>query len=178
MTKEYKTLERQKKNNPSVRALPDDDTLGVGASHMMSDHRILANNLMDSLPRQIKLICDLAKRLSAAVEFHDSDIPVRVSGRTRTQRPPLPSTQRFKRSDARGGELPFPSALTKISNPRAKRDFHFADKLSVDGRDSEVAFPLAETIECFKGQFKPRDVVHVKDNSKQVRSARNNSLVF
>lgn len=171
-------MEMQKKNNPSVRAdLVSPSTDGVGASHI-SDQRVLANNLMDTLAAQIKLVCDLAERLAAAVEFHNSDIPVRVSGRTRAQRSPLPSAERFKNGDARGSKLPFATALPKVTNPRAKRDFQVAEKLSVRGRDSEVAFPLAETIECFKGQFKPRDVVHVKDNSKEVPSARLNPLRF
>lgn len=171
-------MEMQKKNNPRVRAdLVPPFTDGVGASHI-SSHRILANNLMNALPAQVKLVRDLAQRLTAAVEFHNSDIPVGVSGRTRTQRSPLPSIERFKNSDARGRELPFPTALTKIANPRTKRDFQVADKLGVHSRDTEVAFPFAETIECFKGQFKPRDVVHVKDNSKEVPSGRLNPLRF
>jgi len=171
-------LEMQKKNNPRVRAdLVPPSTDGVGASHI-SDQRVLANNLMDTLTAQIKLVCDLAERLTAAVEFHNPNISVGVSGRTRTQRTPLPSAERFKNSDARRSKLPFTTALPQVTNPRAKRDFKFAEKLSVRGRDSEVAFPLAETIECFKGQFKPRDVVHVKDNSKEVTSARLNPLRF
>ncbi len=171
-------MEMQKKNNPRVRAdLVPPSTDGVGASHI-SDHRILANNLMDALTAQIKFVRDLAERLTAAVEFHNPNISVGVSGRTRTQRTPLPSTERFKNSDARRSKLPLTTTLPKVTNPRAKRDFKVADKLGVRGGDTEVAFPLAETIECFKGQFKPRDVVHVKDNSKDVRSARNNPLVF
>ena len=171
-------MEIQKKNNPRVRAdLVPPSTDGVGASNI-SDHHILANDLMNALTAQIKLVRDLAERLTAAVEFHDENISVGVSGRTRTQRSPLPSAERFKNSDARRSKLPFATALPKVTNPRAKRDFQVADKLSVRGRDSEVAFPLAETIECFKGQFKPRDVVHVKDNSKEVPSARLNPLRF
>ena len=171
-------MEIQKKNNPRVRAdLVPPSTDGVGASHI-SDHHILANDLMNALTTQIKLVRDLAERLTAAVEFHDENISVGVSGRTRTQRSPLPSIERFKRSDARRSKLPLATALPKVTNPGTKRDFSSFNKLSVHGRDTEVAFPFAETIECFKGQFKPRDVVHVKDNSKEVTSARLNPLRF
>lgn len=171
-------MEMQKKNNPRVRAdLVPPSTDGVGASHI-SDHHILANNLMDALTTQIKLVRDLAERLTAAVEFHDENIPVRVSGRTRTQRSPLPSTERFKNSDARRSKLTFATALPKVTNPRTKRDFQVPNKLSVHSRDAEVAFPFAETIECFKGQFKPRDVIHVKDNSKEEAAGRLNPLRF
>lgn len=171
-------MEMQKKNNPRVRAdLVPPFTDGVGASHI-SSHRILANNLMNALPTQVKLVRDLAQRLTAAVEFHNLDIPVRVSGRPRTQRTPLPSAERFKNSDARGSKLPFATALPKVTNPRTKRDFQVADKLSVNSRNAEVPFPFAETIECFKGQFKPRDVVHVKDNSKDAAEVRLTPLRF
>jgi hypothetical protein len=48
----------------------------------------------------------------------------------------------------------------------------------VNSRNAEVPFPFAETIECFKGQFKPRDVVHVKDNSKDAAEVRLTPLRF
>lgn len=128
----------------------------------------LLHNLMNALPGKFKLISNKTKRFSAAMQIQNLGVSVGIRRRPWTQRSPLPVANLLQPGDAFGAQLSLAIALTQVTNPGAKRKKFTAKLLDMSGRDSTVTLSVNELIQGCNGEIETRDVVHVKDISKNV----------
>ena len=129
---------------------------------------LILDNLVNSLARKFKHICNCTERFTTSVHFDNQNISTFVHSWARAQRPPLPIWNHFKHFDAVFAQLFFLVPLTHITNPCAQRDFMSVDELNKNSRDSTVPFASSEISQTFKCQFETCKVVHAGNNSKQM----------
>lgn len=123
-------------------------------------------NLVNSLARKFKCICNKSKRFSAVMQRHYLGISRGIGSRSWSQRAPLPSWNTFNFFDFRCGQLSLAATLAEVTNPRTQRLRDLLDVLKVGRGNVAVTLARLEGINGCNYQVESRDVVHGCDNSK------------
>jgi len=125
----------------------------------------LLHNLVNALARKVKFICDKTQRFSAAMEFKNLRVSIKIRLGSWAQRAPLPSRNLFKFLHAFAAQLSLSTALSKITNPRTKRKRGAVHVLDVCRGNSTMSFSSGELVDGCNGEIETRDVVHVENNN-------------
>ena len=123
-------------------------------------NRNIFNNLMDALPAQIKLICNLAERRTRRAHLQNFIISVRICSRTRLQWTPLPAGNSLDGSRALFRKLIFSASLANIANPSSQCDIIIFNNFSMDGWNIAMSFALRELRKSFNIGIESCHVVH------------------
>lgn len=118
------------------------------------------NNLVDALPTQIKLICDLAERRTGCAHLQNFRISVLIRRRTRLQWTPLPAGNSLDGSRALFRKLIFSASLTNIPNPSSQCDIRIIDNFSMNCRNITVSLALRELRKSCNIGIESRRIVH------------------
>jgi len=139
-------------------------TLDVGALLLYPLPHLL-DNLMNSLARKVKFVRDKTQRFSAAVKFKNLRVSVKIRLRSWSQRAPLPTRDLFKFLRALDAQLSLSMALSKITNPRTKRQRGAVDVLDVRRGNSTMSFARGELVDGCNGEVESCYIVHEKNNN-------------
>ena len=118
------------------------------------------NNLMDALPTQIKLICDLAERRTRRAHLQNFRISVRICSRTRLQWTPLPAGNSLDGRCALFRKLIFSASLANIPNPSTQCDIRIINNFCMNCRNIAMSFALRELRKSFNVGIESCRVVH------------------
>lgn len=129
----------------------------------LSQLLILFNYLVHTLPGKFKFVRNKTERFSSSMQIKNLGVSVRIRLRAWSQRAPLPSRNLFKFLYSLRGQLALAAALSKITNPRAKRKRAFPKMLDVSGGNSTMSFASGELIDCCNGEIESCYVVHGKN---------------
>ena len=127
--------------------------------------RILANDLVNALTAQLKLISNLTKRLSARTKIQYQRVALNVGRWTRLQWTPLPTRDSFELRNSGLRKQSLLAALTHVADPSSKGDLTSIDHLDMSSRHIAMQLPRRELNKCFFIKFEPGVVVHRKYNS-------------
>ena len=136
-----------------------------GGPQLVVGLRILANNLVNALPAQLKLIGDLTKRLTARTKIHYQRVALNIRRWTRLQWTPLPTRDSFELRNSGLRKQSLLAALTHVANPSSKGDLASIDCFDMSSRHITMQLPRRELNKCFFIKFEPGVVVHRKYNS-------------
>lgn len=125
----------------------------------------LLNNLVYTLAGKFKFICNITKRLSAAVQIKNLHISIGIRLRSWTQWAPLPSWNTFKFLNSFGRKLPLASTLPKVTNPRTQGKSIGAKVFDMIGRNAAMPLACGELVDGCKGEIESSDVVHAGNNN-------------
>ena len=148
-------------NKPATTVGPLNCSTLLGAGQL----RTLAYNLMYALTAELKLISNLAKRLSAESKIHYQRVALRVRGWAWLEWSPLPSGNCLKLLDPGLRKKTLLVALPHVANPGTKIDFLGIKNFNVRGRNAAVSLPDSELIKCIFISVESGDVVHNAYNS-------------
>ena len=123
-------------------------------------NRNIFNNLMDALPAQIKLICNLAERRTRRAHLQNFRISVRICSRTRLQWTPLPARNRLDSSRALFRKLIFSASLANISNPSSQCDIRIINNFCMNCRNITMSLALRKLRKSFNIGIESRRIVH------------------
>ena len=129
----------------------------------------LFHNLVNALSRKVKFVRDKTQRFSAAVKFKNLRVSVKIRLRSWTQRAPLPTRDLFKFLRSFLTQLSLTMSLSKITNPRTKRQRGAVDVLDVRRGNSTMSFARGELVDGCNGEVETRDVVHAQNNNTKVK---------
>ena len=118
------------------------------------------NNLMNALPTQIKLICDLSERRTSCAHLQNFRISRRICSRTRLQWSPLPAGNRLDGRCALFRKLIFSASLANITNPSTQCDIIIFNNFSVHRGNIAVSLARSELRKGFNVSIKSGRVVH------------------
>lgn len=118
------------------------------------------NNLMNSLPAQVKFICNLAERRTGCSHLQNFVISVRICGRTRLQRTPLPAANSLDSRSALVRKLIFSPSLANVPDPSTQSNFIIINNFDVNSRHITIALSARELRKSFNVGIKSGDVVH------------------
>lgn len=130
------------------------------ASYLVYQLLILFNNLVHTLTRKFKLVCNKSKGLAASMQVNNSRVSIGVGLWTRAQRAPLPTWNCFNFCNSFRGEFSLAAALTQVTNPGTERQRGLVDIFDMGGGDKAVTLSSGELVNCCKGEVESRDVVH------------------
>lgn len=149
-----------------------------GGGQLVIGLRILANNLMHALPAQLKLIRNLAKRLSVGTKIKYQRVALSVGRWTRLKWTPLPTRDSFELRNSGLRKQSLLAALTHVTNPRPKGYLDSINYLDMGGRYITVQLPGRELNECLFIKFEPGVVVHRSTIVQTVISKCENQIKF
>jgi len=122
--------------------------------------RNIFNNLMNPLPAQIKLICNLAERRTRSAHFQNFRISILICSRTRLQWTPLPAGNSLDSRCALFRKLIFSASLANVSNPSSQSDIRIIDNFSMNCRNITMSLALRKLRKSFNIGIESRRVVH------------------
>jgi hypothetical protein len=102
------------------------------------------NNLMNALPTQIKLICNLTERRTGCAHLQNFRISICICSRTRLQWTPLPTRNRLDSRCALFRKLIFSASLAHVANPSSQCDIIIFNNFSMDGWNIAMSFARGE----------------------------------
>ena len=118
------------------------------------------DNLMDALPTQIKLICNLAERRTGCAHLQNFRISICICSRTRLQWTPLPTRNRLDSRCALFRKLIFSASLANIPNPSTQCDIRIINNFCMNCRNIAMSFALRELRKSFNIGIESCRVVH------------------
>ena len=135
-------------------------------------HLNIFNNLMDALPTQIKLICNLAERRTGCAHLQNFIISISICGRTRLQWTPLPAGNSLDSSRALFRKLIFSASLANIANPSSQCDIIIFNNFSMDGWNIAMSFARGELRKGFNIGIESGRVIHKAEISTASAASR------
>ena len=135
-------------------------------------HLNIFNNLMNALPTQIKLICNLAERRTGCAHLQNFVISISICGRTRLQWTPLPAGNSLDGSRALFRKLIFSASLANISNPSSQCDIIIFNNFSMDGWNIAMSFARGELRKGFNIGIESCRVIHKTEISTPFSPSR------
>jgi len=135
-------------------------------------HMNIFDNLMNSLPTQIKLICDLPERRPSCAHLQNFGISVRISGWSRLQRSPLPAANRLDSSRTLFRKLIFSPSLANVPDPSSQSDIIIINNFDMHGRYIAISLSSGELRKCFNVGIESSDVVHKPQISTAFAASR------
>ena len=130
------------------------------------------NNLMNALPAQIKLICNLAERRTGCAHLQNFRISICICSRTRLQWTPLPTRNRLDSRCALFRKLIFSASLANIANPSSQCDIIIFNNFSMDGWDIAMSFARGELRKGFNVGIESCRVIHRPEISTTFAASR------
>ena len=124
-------------------------------------NRNIFNNLMNPLPAQIKLICNLAERRTRSTHLQNFRISVLICGRPRLQWTPLPSGNSLDGRCALFRKLIFSASLANIPNPSSQCDIRIINNFCMNCRNITMSLALRKLRKSFNIGIESCRVVHV-----------------
>lgn len=124
--------------------------------------------LVDSLSREVELVCYLTETSAGGPQFVNSYISWNIRRRPRAQRPPLPAGNFLELDDSFFRKLIFSFSLPHVSDPGTQSNFISFDNFNVYGRNATV--PITGR-KLPKGQdviLKSCFIVHSRDNNSKL----------
>lgn len=122
--------------------------------------RNIFNNLMNALPAQIKLICNLAERRTRSTHLQNFRISVLICGRPRLQWTPLPTGNSLDGRCALFRKLIFSASLANIPNPSSQCDIGIINNFCMNCRNITMSLALRKLRKSFNIGIESRRVVH------------------
>ena len=123
-------------------------------------NRNIFNYLMNALPAQIKLICNLAERRTRGAHLQNFGISVLICGRPRLQWTPLPTGNSLDGRCALVRKLIFSASLANISNPSSQCDIRIINNFGMNCRHITMSLALRKLRKSFNIGIESRRVVH------------------
>lgn len=123
-------------------------------------NRNIFNDLMNSLPAQIKLICNLAERRTRGAHLQNFRISVLICGRPRLQWTPLPTGNSLDGSCALFRKLIFSASLANVSNPSSQCDIRIINNFGMNCWHITMSLALCKLRKSFNIGIESRRVVH------------------
>ena len=130
------------------------------------------DNLMDALPTQIKLICNLAERRTGCAHLQNFRISISICSRTRLQWTPLPTRNRLDSRCALFRKLIFSASLANIANPSSQSDIIIFNNFSMDGWNIAMSFARGELRKGFNVGIESCRVIHKAEISTTFGASR------
>ena len=130
------------------------------------------NNLMNALPAQIKLICNLAERRTGCAHLQNFRISICICSRTRLQWTPLPTRNRLDSRCALFRKLIFSASLANITNPSSQSDIIIFNNFSMDGWNIAMSFARGELRKGFNVGIESCRVIHKAEISTASAASR------
>ncbi len=130
------------------------------------------DNLMNALPAQIKLICDLPERRPSCAHLQNFGISVRISGWSGLQRSPLPAVNRLDSSRTLFRKLIFSPSLAHVPNPSSQSDIIIINNFDMHGRYIAISLSSGELRKCFNVGIESSGVVHKPQISTAFAASR------
>lgn len=130
------------------------------------------NNLMNALPTQIKLICNLAERRTGCAHLQNFRISICICSRTRLQWTPLPTRNRLDSRCALFRKLIFSASLANIANPSSQSDIIIFNNFSMDGWNIAMSFARGELRKGFNVGIESGRVIHKAEISTTFGASR------
>jgi len=130
------------------------------------------NNLMNALPTQIKLICNLAERRTGCAHLQNFVISVRICSRTRLQWTPLPAGNSLDSRCALFRKLIFSASLANVANPSSQCDIIIFNNFSMDGWNIAMSLARGELRKCFNIGIESCRVIHKPEISTASAASR------
>ena len=124
-------------------------------------NRNIFNNLMNALPAQIKLICNLAERRTRGAHLQNFGISVLICGRPRLQWTPLPTGNSLDGRCALFRKLIFSASLANIPNPSSQCDIRIINNFGMNCRNITMSLALRKLRKSFNIGIESCRVVHV-----------------
>ena len=118
------------------------------------------NNLMNALPAQIKLICNLSEGRTRRAHLQNFRISICICSRTRLQWTPLPTRNRLDSRCALFRKLIFSASLANIANPSSQCDIIIFNNFSMDGWNIAMSFARGELRKGFNVGIESCRVIH------------------
>ena len=129
-----------------------------GAGH---ESRIrFLHNLVNTLPRKIKRICNLAERHPLAAKRQNLRISVVIRRRTGLQRTPLPTRDPIQDRALFCRNVSILRTLADVADPRSDTYLFAVNNFHMDRRDSGVSFALHELPDGFCIDAESGVVIH------------------
>lgn len=132
----------------------------------------ILNNLMNALPTQIKLICNLAERRTGCAHLQNFRISISICSRTRLQWTPLPTRNRLDSRCALFRKLIFSASLANIANPSSQSDIIIFNNFSMDGWNIAMSFARGELRKGFNVGIESCRVIHKAEISTASAASR------
>ena len=130
------------------------------------------NNLMNALPAQIKLICNLSEGRTRRAHLQNFRISICICSRTRLQWTPLPTRNRLDSRCALFRKLIFSASLANITNPSSQSDIIIFNNFSMDGWNIAMSFARGELRKGFNVGIESCRVIHKAEISTASAASR------
>lgn len=135
-------------------------------------NRNIFNYLMNALPAQIKLICNLAERRTRCAHLQNFRISFSICSRTRLQWTPLPTRNSLDGRCALFRKLIFSASLANIANPSSQCDIIISNNFSMDGWNIAMSFARGELRKGFNVGIESCRVIHKPEISTAFAASR------
>jgi hypothetical protein len=126
---------------------------------------VRGHDLVDTLSAQPEAVSNLGQGLPPKTSLPNLRISRFLATRSRSQWTPLPPGEHLQGTDTIQGKLSLSVTLPGVVDPVAEPKRPFADGLDMGCRDSAVALPDSELIQCTNMQEELFGVVHAVYNS-------------
>ena len=130
------------------------------------------NNLVNALPTQIKLICDLSEGRTGCAHLQNFVISVCICSRTRLQWTPLPTGNSLDGRCALFRKLIFSASLANIANPSSQCDIIIFNNFSMDGWNIAMLLARGELRKGFNIGIESCRVIHKAEISTASAASR------
>lgn len=130
------------------------------------------NNLMNALPTQIELICDLSEGRTCRTHLQNFSISVSIRRRTRLQWTPLPTRNRLDSCCTVFRKLIFSASLAHVTNPSTQCDIGIINNFGVDGWNITMSLTQCKLRKGFNVGIESGGVVHKPEISTTFAASR------
>lgn len=135
-------------------------------------------NLMHSLAAQVKLVGDLAEGRTRSAHLQNFGISGGICGRTRLQRPPLPTRNCLDCCRTVIRKLVFSATLTHVANPRTQSNVGSINIFYMNSRNIAMSLPRRKLLQGFDVCVEACNVVHGQDIIRGPIAHVNDALTF